>query len=534
MKIVFVSIENSLSNIGFRRLAALVRLTRPDLEVAYVVPFRATAPWKRLKAQTYQQKTGDEINEIASQLAKSDVVCFSSMSIHAEYTKSLIRAVKAKNPAALVVWGGIHCIVDPEDAFKEADAVCTGEGEKVFPELLRLLAEGKDHTGIGSFFFRANGRLLRNPLLPLQTSAEMESLPYPLYADRELLYRHGRGFTPLTLMDYVRHEGLAYNILWAIGCPNRCVYCGNSTFLKNDPGYARLRYRSVDYVIGEVNHVRARVPHLSAVTFQDDCFMAIPFPVLEELADKWPKQVGLPFAVHGLMSRYVEAKKMELLIPAGMFRVRMGIQSGSPGTLRFFRRPDSVESIRKAVGVIHGFKKYMMTPSYDVIVDNPKETKEDIAATVELLHGLPRPFILNVFPLMKIPSTELAEIAGRENLALPLINQGKLSASLANALVLSSVLVRLPKRVLAASLHRLAREGPGARVSPRLMGFLLTSVAVKRAAAHLRFGNLSVLPSKLSWILWKLGLVRAANRRMLRRCSSLRGDFPSPSVPQKS
>lgn len=534
MKIAFVSIENSLSNIGFRRLAALVRLTRPDLEVGYVVPFRATGPWQRLKAQTYQQKTDEDIDAIASHLAKSDLVCFSSMSIHAEYTKSLIRAIRPKNPAALVVWGGIHPIVDPEDAISEADAVCRGEGEKAFPEFLSRLAQGQDYTGVGNFYFKRNGRIIRNGLLPLQTSAEMESLPYPLYADRELLFRPGRGFTPLTLLDYVRHEGLAYDILWAIGCPNRCIYCGNSRFLKNDSGYARLRYRSVDYVVGEVNHVRARVPHLSAVTFQDDCFMAIPFPVLEEFADKWPKRVGLPFAVHGLMSRYVEPEKMRRLIAAGMFRVRMGIQSGSPQTLKSFRRPDSVESIMKAVGVIHDFKKYMMTPSYDVIVDNPREKKEDIAVTIRLLHSLPRPFILNIFPLMRIPSTELAEIADRENLALPLINQGQLSSSLANALVLGSVLVRLPRRVLARSLARLAEPASDARVSPFVLRFLLTSVAIKRAAAHLRFGNLSVLPSRLSLLLWRLGIVRLANRRMLGKCASVTKDFPSPGVFQKS
>ena len=530
MKAVFVSVENSLSNIGFRRMAALTRLTLPDLEVCYVVPFRPMAPLKRLKAQPYQQKIDEEIDGIASHLAKSDLVCFSSMSIHAEYTKSLIRAVRAQNPAALIVWGGIHCIVDPEDAIGEADAVCIGEGEKAFPELLRLLSEGKDYTGVGNFTFKTNGRVVRNAFLPLQTSAEMESLPYPLYADRELLYRPGKGFTPLTPLDYVRHEGLTYDILWAIGCPNRCVYCGNSSFLKSDKGYARLRYRSVDYVVGEINHARARLPHLSAVTFQDDCFMAIPLPVLEEFAEKWRQHVGLPFAVHGLMSRYVDPQKMRLLIAAGMFRVRMGIQSGSPRTLKFYRRPDSVESIKAAVNVISGFSKYMMTPSYDVIVDNPRETQEDITATVSFLLSLPRPYILNIFPLMRIPNTELAEIAEKENLALPMINQGKLSASLANALVLSSVLAKLPRWLLNSLLARLAKSGPEARVSPLVLKFLLTSVALKRAFAHLRFGNLSVLPSGIALMLWRLGLVGRANRRMLRKCASVPADvFPTTS-----
>ena len=159
--------------------------------------------------------------------------------------------------------------------------------------------------------------------------------------------------------------------------------------MKNDHGYARLRYRSVDYLLGEVDHARAKVPHLSAVTFQDDCFMSIPFSVLEEFAAKWQDRIGLPFAVTGLISRNVDSRKIRLLIAAGMFRVRMGIQSGSPRTLKFFRRPDSVDSIKAAVGVIHGFHKFMMTPSYDVIVDNPTETAEDIAATVDLLHSRP-------------------------------------------------------------------------------------------------------------------------------------------------
>ena len=41
----------------------------------------------------------------------------------------------------------------------------------------------------------------------------------------------------------------------------------------------------------------------------------------------------------------------------------MGVQSGSRRTLKFFKRQDSRELIEKAVGIIHSFSKYMMTPS---------------------------------------------------------------------------------------------------------------------------------------------------------------------------
>jgi radical SAM superfamily enzyme YgiQ (UPF0313 family) len=527
LRIAFVSVENSLCAIGFRKMAALVRTTQPDLRVFFVVPFRAASPLNRLRAKPYQPEDDPEIDTIASTLAKSEMVCFSSMSTHADLTRNLIQTVRTKNPHTFIVWGGIHCIVDPEDAIRHADAVCVGEGEKACLEFLSLFAEGHDYTRVGNFYFRRNGRVLRNPLLPLQTNEELGFLPYPLLADGEHLYKPGSGFVPLEPVDYVRLEGLAYNSVWSIGCPNRCIYCGNSKFLKNHQNYGRLRFPSVDHIVGEARHARRQYPHLSSVTFHDDMFMAIPLSVLQEFSEKWHERVALPFAVHGLMSRYVDPEKMRALVSAGMFRVRMGIQSGSPRTLKFFKRPDSQKSIEGALGVIHRFSKHMMTPSYDLIVDNPMEASEDIAATVNLLYHMPRPFILNVFPLMIIPTTELADIAAEKGLALPYIRQGHPSNSFANILILALCLFRPPKSVMKFLLKRLTRTGPAARIHPFVLQLLLSCLALKRALAHLRFGHFSVLPGKFTWMLWKTGTVGFANRRILRRCSSALTE-PSP------
>jgi len=512
-------------------MAALVRTIQPELEVFHVVPFKAASPRNRLGVKIYQNDVDMEIDSIASRLAKSELVCFSSMSTHAEYTRNLIQAIRAKNPHVFIVWGGIHCIVDPEDAIQDADAVCVGEGEKAFPEFLSLLTAGHDYTHVGNFYFNRNGRVIRNTLLPLQTNEELGSLPYPLLGDGELLYKSGRGFVPLKPLDYVCLEGLTHNVVWSIGCPNRCIYCGNSKFLKNHKDYGRLRFPPVDYIVGEVVHACERYPHLSSVTFQDDMFMAIPLPVLEEFAVKWRDRVSLPFAVHGLMSRYVDPKKMKVLISAGMFRVRMGIQSGSQRTLGFYKRPDSRESIERAIGVIDRFSKHMMTPSYDVIVDNPTETTEDIVATVNLLHRIPRPFILNVFPLMMIPGTELAEIAEKEKWDFPYINSGHLSGSLTNALILATCLWRLPKRVLEFFHIRMAKPDASPRVHPKTVWLLRSCMALKRALAHLRFGNFSVVPGKGTWILWKIGFVRFENRKILSRCSSILAGSSSDGAP---
>ena len=49
----------------------------------------------------------------------------------------------------------------------------------------------------------------------------------------------------------------------------------------------------------------------------------------------------------------------------------------------------------------------MIPPDYDIILDNPVETREDVVDNLNLLYDLPRPFTLNVYSLRTIPNTEL-------------------------------------------------------------------------------------------------------------------------------
>lgn len=521
MNITLVSVENNISTIGFRKMASLARSLQPEAQVCYVVPVRSASLLNRLTVEADPQDDAEEIDDIASRLAKSDMIGFSCMSTHAEYTKKLISAIRSKNGNAFIVWGGVHCIVDPDDAVMHADAVCTGEGQRAFAEFYGSFLQGKDYTGTQNWYFRNNGKIIKNGYMPLQSRDELETMPYPLYADREVIYKPEVGFVPMLPEDYVRFEGLQYNALWSIGCPNRCVYCGNTKFLKHDKAYARLRYPSVDYLMGEIKAAINRHPHVSTVTFQDDSFIAIPRQVLEEFADKWRREINLPFTVHGLVPRYVNPDKMKMLISAGMFRIRMGIQSGSPRILKFYKRPDSVEAITRALGVLKDHAKYMMTPSFDFIVDNPVETGADRAATVRLLNELPRPFNLNTYPLMVIPGTELQEIAEREGLDLPFINPGKMSPSLANVLIFFVALVRPPDWLLERLLKKLTDSEGTQPTYPHLFKILRFLYVTRRALLHVWFGNLSVIPNRLSLLSWRTGLVSFLNKRLLRKCAAV-------------
>ena len=77
-----------------------------------------------------------------------------------------------------------------------------------------------------------------------------------------------------------------------------------------------------------------------------------------------------------MIPNYVKRDKFELLTWAGMNRVRMGIQSGSKAILDFYKRPTPPEKILAAGSVASSFApKYHIPPAYDIIMDNPIETR---------------------------------------------------------------------------------------------------------------------------------------------------------------
>ena len=145
--------------------------------------------------------------------------------------------------------------------------------------------------------------------------------------------------------------------------------------------------------------------------------------VLEEFAKLWKEELKLPFAVFGVIPNYVREDKIALLLDAGMVRVRMGIQSGSQDILDFYQRPTPLHRIQKATKILNKYRKYMIPPAYDIIIDNPIETEDDTRATLDLLQEMPRPFTVNVYKLSVIPNTTLAKDIEGKGLDIPSIEK---------------------------------------------------------------------------------------------------------------
>ena len=259
MKISFVSIEDGITALGFRKMASFARSIHPSTEVCYLPLTNAYNPLRFLfKPGEHDRVYSDaDLDSIASHFAKSDLVCFSSMTAYSDLTKEIIQLTKKINPKTYIIWGGIHPIVHPEDAIEYPDAICVGEGETAFKLFLSSFEERGDYTSTKNFWFNHNGTVIRNDFLPLHTSEEMDQFPFLLYADNELIFKHGKGFIPQNTNDYLSSYGLGntYMTIWSIGCPYKCSFCANTKFIENDKNYRKLRHPSVDYIIAEVKDV---------------------------------------------------------------------------------------------------------------------------------------------------------------------------------------------------------------------------------------------------------------------------------------
>jgi radical SAM superfamily enzyme YgiQ (UPF0313 family) len=293
------------------------------------------------------------------------------------------------------IFGGPHPTYFPEFVEEPGvDAVCIGEGEGAILELADLLEKGAPLTGVRNWWFKQNGSIERNPVRPLEDNLDL--IPFP---DRELLFKADA---------FTRQSGIKHFIT-SRGCPYDCTYCFNHALAEVYQGKGRrLRQMSVDKVIEEVKWVQERYP-LQFVVFLDDLFIVY-VDWLRELAEKLPREVGLPFFCN-VRANLVTPRKIELLKRAGCASVGMGLETGEPKLRNeILKRNLSDEQIIEASRLIREAGIQLLTTN---MVGLPGGTLADDFETLALNHAC-RPAYANAFLYQPYPRTELGEYA-REN-----------------------------------------------------------------------------------------------------------------------
>ena len=193
-----------------------------------------------------------------------------------------------------VVIGGPHATYFDHTCAAHADWVIKGGA---FGLLRRLLA----------------GQLSRG--IHFDISGREDVFPLP---DRDLVYEAypELGMSPIK------------SIFGSIGCPMTCTYCYAPSFNQMHGGFS-LFVRSADDLIREAQAIQSRWP-LSMVYFQDDIF-GYDHRALEEFAQRWRREVGVPFhcQIRLELTQKIGDKRLDLFAEAGCTGITLAIESGN-------------------------------------------------------------------------------------------------------------------------------------------------------------------------------------------------------------
>ncbi len=152
---------------------------------------------------------------------KPDIIAMSVRSPFFEIAKEITQLLK-KETGKMMVWGGIHPTILPNESIKHADIICIGEGEEAFLELVQNLETNKDISKIKNIWIRTNGKIIKNGIRPLLEN--LDKIPLPEYSNGGKYYINLDTITSKDpYLDYNKYYPMAGR-----GCPFSCTFCINS------------------------------------------------------------------------------------------------------------------------------------------------------------------------------------------------------------------------------------------------------------------------------------------------------------------
>jgi radical SAM superfamily enzyme YgiQ (UPF0313 family) len=208
-----------------------------------------------------------------------DLVAISSFSAQVKEGYELAR--RYRDLGVPVVMGGLHVTSVPDEPARHGASAVIGEGEVVWPEILRDAASGALKP-----VYSSRGR-----------DFDLADAPMPAYE----------------LLDLSKYNRLT--VQTSRGCPWRCAFCASSILLTS-----RYKQKPVEKVLAEIDRIRDMWPRPFVEFADDNAFVRRAWwkqflPELKKRRVKWFAETDLSVAEDGeLLAMMREAGCAEVLI----------------------------------------------------------------------------------------------------------------------------------------------------------------------------------------------------------------------------
>ena len=316
---------------------------------------------------------------------RPDVVGITSVSQNFDIAKEI--AKRAKELGAITIVGGVHITLLPLSLDESMDIGVISEGEITFLEILKTIeTDGKDIQKLkkinGTVLWDENGKLFLTGKREL--IQDVDSIPYPA---RDLI--EDRDWNIATIFT-------------SRGCPFNCVFCSSTRI------WERVRYHSAEYVVNEIRFLveKYKTKH---ITINDDLFIADPRRAIKisEIIVKERLNEKVTFNM-SCRANLITDEIAVALKKMGTELVSMGLESGSPTTLKFAKGPFvTVDDNFNAINIL---KNHGIGAHGTFIIGFPLDTKETVMETYNFIKNS-RLDSFEVYILAPMPGTPIWDFA---------------------------------------------------------------------------------------------------------------------------
>ena len=399
MKITLISTSTFPSDQGIRTISAVLKKASHKVNLVFMT----------LSEDYSRNYTTKELLQLLKIAKDSRIIGVSSFASTAKRAAKILHFLKNKTNA-LLVYGGVHATISPDEAIKHSDVVCIGEGEGAVLELVNALENNSPMDNIKNLWVKESIGIIKNPVRNLIDN--LDELPFPdfdIHTHYVLENRKIRKFKERDLAGQIF-------FLTGRGCPYGCDYCSNRFFNDLYQGKRKkiLRWHSPEYIIKGILYMKNKFPNLGYFDIRDDTFSLRPLEDIKKFCKLFKEKVGMRFKCLA-DPHTISDEKIRLLVDAGCTDIIVGIQGSERTNLEIYHRNQKNEDVLKAAKILNKYKEKLAV-MYDVITCNPYEKPEDIINLIRLLQTIPKPYYLSVNNLVFFTGSKIYQRAKKEKI----------------------------------------------------------------------------------------------------------------------
>ena len=351
-----------------------------------------------------------------------DVIAITAMTDCYQYLMTYFNKIKIPKHTTVII-GGTHSLHNTNEILKTGlfDISCFGQGEKIFPEILKRIEHNQDINGIPgtSTLDEVNGKININPVSPALQENELWAVE-PDYSEYDARY-----------FNYP-FDGKKVNMFWlevGRGCPYACTYCEAPQLRALYKGKGKyVLSRPMDDIFKTIKDVEKRFS-VDVFNITHECFLSQRREWIEEFCIRWKKEVKKSFLIQTRVET-LDEKKLELLksTDVPVIQVGMGIESGSQRILTdICNRQMKVERLIENYKILREWN--FRTNAY-YMIGFPTETREEVFETIDLCSKVKSDVdSVSIFqPYSGLPMTNLAKSNGwiKEGAQIPTFTESSI------------------------------------------------------------------------------------------------------------